>query len=422
MIQLRYLIVVSILITSCKSTSEFTGFSYDPPDVTNTTGKTIIPQKQRIIGAGTPKVWVSNEFEAARAVDFYQVNENTFEVLITPENFPINNSPWYAFDIWGDEARAINLRLKYKEGEHRYLPKIYRQTEGLTFSHIIQNAEYDSATGSASFRIFLEETPQRISAHFLEHIRFSDLVKTISAYNQDFISIDTVGYSNEKRPILQITVDETADSPQKGVLVLLSRQHPPEVSSYRTYQYFFNTLISDTPLARDFRKEFIVKSFPMVNPDGVVNGHWRHNARGVDLNRDWKNFNQPETQAVRDALILQTQNSNLRVMYGIDFHSTNENIFYPINEDVKTIPDNLTQRWFPLVDTENPELHFVAEEFDTSSPIAKNWLYREFGIDALTFEVHDELDIESIRQLGVTSAESLMRLLLEEWKEQKSNN
>lgn len=61
-------------------------------------------------------------------------------------------------------------------------------------------------------------------------------------------------------------------------------------------------MIGDSELAMEFRKHFVIKAFPMLNPDGVVNGHWRHNAMGVDLNRDWQNFNQPETRAVRDAL------------------------------------------------------------------------------------------------------------------------
>jgi hypothetical protein len=32
-----------------------------------------------------------------------------------------------------------------------------------------------------------------------------------------------------------------------------------------------------------------------ANPDGVDKGHWRLNDGGVDLNRDWGPFTQPET-------------------------------------------------------------------------------------------------------------------------------
>jgi len=104
------------------------------------------------------------------------------------------------------------------------------------------------------------------------------------------------------------------------------------------------------------------------------------------------------------------------VYYAVDFHSTNENIFYPILEEVETFPDNLTQRWFEIIDTSLPDLNFTSEEFDTSSPIAKNWFYRTFKSDAVTFEVYDELPLDEIRSLGVNSANSLMELLIDEWK------
>ena len=34
-------------------------------------------------------------------------------------------------------------------------------------------------------------------------------------------------------------------------------------------------------------EKFRVLAFPLMNPDGVDLGHWRHNAGGIDLNRDW---------------------------------------------------------------------------------------------------------------------------------------
>lgn len=414
MIKLKLLIIIPIILLGCKSTSEFTGFSYDPPGVTDTSDKTTTPQKKRVIGAGDSKIWVSNEFESARLTDFYQINETTFEVVIAPENAPINNSPWFAFEIWTENPRAINLQLKYKSGKHRYKPKVFSKIGTMSYAHIIETVEYDTTNGSASFAIHITEKPQVISAHFLEQIRYSDLVKKTQDSLPAFVSVDTVGLSPQNRPILEFTADETSAN-AAGVLILLSRQHPPEVSGYRTYQAFWDELTSDTELASNFRKHFIVKAYPMVNPDGVANGHWRHNVNGIDLNRDWENFNQPETQAIRDALLPFKNDPSKTVYYGIDFHSTNENIFYPINEEVKTFPDNLTQRWAVLVKEEHPELSFVSEEFDTSSPISKNWIYKTFGSDAVTFEVGDELDSSESSNLGTNSARLLMALLLEEW-------
>jgi hypothetical protein len=410
------LFVVSLAFISCKSPSEFTGYSYDPPGVTNTEGRKVTPQKRRIIGAGIPRVWVTNEFEGGRASDFYQINSNTYEVLINAENYPINNSPWYAFSIWSDTLQAINLRIRYTDGQHRYMPKIHHQKGLMAYSHVITNAVFDSTDGTATFGMYVDKTPSRISGHLLEGTRYSDLETQLARYKKSFINVAKAGESNQGRTIYQITVDATDTPKEKGVLVLLSRQHPPEISGYRTYQSFFEAILADTPLAREFRKYFVVHAFPMVNPDGVVNGYWRHNAKGVDLNRDWKYFNQPETRAIRDALLPLVGDETQRVYYAIDFHSTNENIFYPILEEIETRPDNLTQRWMSVLFTEFPGLNFRSEEFETNSPISKNWIFNTFGADALTFEVHDELSSNLTQKLGARAAQSLMELLIAEWK------
>ena len=419
MIKTKILILISILWFSCKSTNNFTGFSYDPPDVTNTIGKKTFAQKVRVIGAGNPKIWVSNEFEGARLSDFYQVNENTFEVLISPENAPINNSPWYAFDIWTDEPRAIYLKLTYTDGRHRYKPKVFVRNGTMSYSHILENVTLDSTKSIATFAISITKNKQRISAQFLDNILFSDLLDEVKTNLPDYVTVDTAGFSNQNRPILELTADETYPNNEAGVLVLLSRQHPPEVSGYRTYQAFWNELISDTELAKEFRSRFIIKAFPIINPDGVVNGHWRHNHKGIDLNRDWENFNQPETKAVKNALLPLKGDPDKTIVYGIDFHSTNENIIYPINEPVITNPDNLTQKWAEMIIVDNPTRSFTTEEFDTSSPISKNWIYHTFGSDAVTFEVDDELSSSESLELGKNTAQSLMKLLLKEWNSVK---
>jgi hypothetical protein len=112
---------------------------------------------------------------------------------------------------------------------------------------------------------------------------------------------------------------------------------------------------------------------------------------------------------------------NKRIMYyAIDFHSTNENLFYPINENVKTQPDNITQNWIKMIMKDNEGIEFTVEEFDTSSPIAKNWFYHTFGIDAVTYEVDDQLTLDKLDEISRSAARSLMRLLMDEWNAKNS--
>lgn len=85
----------------------------------------------------------------------------------------------------------------------------------------------------------------------------------------------------------------------KKMILILSRQHPPEVTGYLAMQSFVETICGEGDTATKFREVYNTYVIPNLNPDGVDNGHWRHNSGGVDLNRDWEDFNQPELQAVK---------------------------------------------------------------------------------------------------------------------------
>jgi hypothetical protein len=420
------LIIVSLLLllSSCKSTEEFSGFSYDPPDVTDTTDKELIPQYKRVIGAGLPKVWVSNEFEGARLNDFYMKNDSLFEVFIQPENAPINNSPWYAFKIWSDTLRSAKIKINYQDATHRYVPKLHRpdslgnvkltEYEQLEF-------EFDSTDGTAIIDLALSKAPFYISAQPLQTT--SDLKaelerRAITGHN--FVKLSSAGLSKRGREIIELEITEISPDQKAPVLAIVGRQHPPEVTGYLASLSFMEELTSDSELAEEFRNTFVVKAFPMINPDGADLGHWRHNAGGIDLNRDWKNFNQPETKVVRDALSWMKGHNKRIMYYAIDFHSTNENLFYPINENVKTQPDNITQNWIKMIMQDNEGIEFTVEEFDTSSPIAKNWFYHTFGIDAVTYEVDDQLTLDKLDEISRSAARSLMRLLMDEWNAKNS--
>src|SRR5262249_7158982 len=96
-----------------------------------------------------------------------------------------------------------------------------------------------------------------------------------------------IGESLEHRPLRQLTFAETQ---QPNYVFIISRQHPPEVSGTLALMRFIDTLTDESDLARRYRKSFQTVVVPLMNPDGVEHGHWRHNLGGVDTNRDWKAF------------------------------------------------------------------------------------------------------------------------------------
>ena len=87
-------------------------------------------------------------------------------------------------------------------------------------------------------------------------------------------------------------------------LFYLCRQHGHEPASTEGALAFIKSLVKAderTPLA-GYLKQATVLVVPMANPDGSE-AFLRHNARNVDLNRDWLHRTQPETRALYSAIL-----------------------------------------------------------------------------------------------------------------------
>jgi len=411
---LAFLFISISLFWSCHRDTQWKG--QGPIERVSTKTRPIQEQLKKTYDLGNG-IYASNEFEGARLNGIILSDDTLLTALITAENTPINSSPWYAFKLWADTKKDVRLALTYLDSyDHRYYPKL--STDGLNWNPLdsanyhIDSVYNDKAelTENISMNISLGPDTLWVSAQELitsKHI--NHWMKGLA--EKPFISMEKIGESREGRPINMIKIGNSND--QKMIMVL-SRQHPPEITGYLCMKSFVETLCEENELCNKFRSEYNIYVVPLVNPDGVDNGYWRHNAGGIDLNRDWDDFNQPETRAIRDFTLAKITETGGKFYFGVDFHSTSHDIYYTINPDFKGNMPGLVPEMITAMGNEIPdyEPNIRPNEDDSPQISSLNFFFYKLGAEALTYEIADDTPREFILLKGKLTAQKLMELML----------
>lgn len=349
-------------------------------------------------------------FEGARMSEC-TAGRNSFSIQIDPENKPINPSPWYAFRVTPKQVGNIKIIMRYSDASHRYPPK--RSSDVRNWRLIDPKRISERRKGKkVTMRLAMEAEPFIVAGQELLLTGGYETWMT-SVANKAVLDIETIGQSVEGRALKALLSAPETENANKEFVLLVGRQHPPELTGAFAMLPFLETVFADTPLATEFRDRFHIIAVPLMNPDGVVNGHWRHNMNGVDLNRDWGPFTQPETQAIKNLLdeIDADENSHFRLM--LDFHSTNRNVFYTQTKDDVTNPLGFTEMWLGGAEERLVGYDFErAERHQSDLPTSKNYIYGRFGAPGITYELGDHTDRVLIRKSAIIFAEEMMETLL----------
>ena len=283
------------------------------------------------------------------------------EKVTDPKGETINNSPWYGFRVDPKQAGSVKFELAYENGTHRYQPKI--SYDGVNWNALAGTETPRPRPEKFTFSVKSDGRPFFISAQEIFTPKAHDnWTETIAA--RPDVTSSIIGKSRNGYPLKMLEVKTEADV-KKPYVVWVGRQHPPEVTGALALIPFTETVLNDSKLSKRFLKHFNILIVPMMNPDGVQDGNWRFNDGGMDLNRDWGMFTKKWVEAVDRRL---------------------DDRVYTFTREPRAMSDR---------------------------PISKNYIYENYGVPAITYEVGDATPRSAITESAQVFAEEMMRLLLE---------
>lgn len=406
---ISFLLIILGFVSCGESKPQHQLISYEYPTKVDTKDHEVITDEKRVFRIDEDKVSVDNLFDRARMNGITYMEKNRYEVKITPENTPINPSPWYAFRIYAEDSRTVDIELEYGDARHRYWPKTSKDGKNWVS---LDSSKLKILNAGKRARITLDIGQDTTWLAGQEIINSTDIAQWASQFTSiDNTSFQVVGKSKLGRDLIHLDIHSGSIS-GKEIVAVISRQHPPEVTGNMAMIAFVEEILNDSDLSRQFRQRYRVLVYPMLNPDGVDLGYWRHNAGGVDLNRDWAEYNQPEIRQICRHIIEQSNNAGEDVILGLDFHSTYSDVYYTIADSIQTVMPNFANDWIAQIEKTLEGFNARVSPAAITSPVSKNWFYSQFNAVGIVYEIGDNTPRDIIQKKGKISAKEMMKILL----------
>jgi hypothetical protein len=352
---------------------------------------------------------IDARFDGGRVDHCEFTAESSVELTFRAEDFRVEDAfAWFAFRIAARDSREFDIKMHFPDSYARYWPKLSRDGDSWIRASE-ENVERSEVGKSMTLRIPVDETGTWVSAQeLLTQDYYDDWITQLGAHFE--LQTSVIGRSNEDRPMHLV---RSTDKPE--AIVLLWRQHPAEVPGAIAMREFVDVVLGSSELAREFRSRYMLLILPLLNPDGVANGHARHNAGLTDINRDWGPFTQPETQSVA-AVLDELQERGITPRLMLDFHATKMSptmIFYTQMPEDDTSPSLFATDWMSQVDDRIDDFEFTHDPRPPSGlDNTKNYFFSRFGVPAITYEIGDEADRQAIYKYTPVYAEEMMRVML----------
>ena len=355
----------------------------------------------------TDTVKIDFSFSGSGNLSCEVIKSDYIKIFINPElDDSINPSPWFAFRK-SEHSKSIKLALDYKNYHHRYHPKISIDKKSWNKIDVANISKKEN--GKIVVIDFLPSSQKNYvaSQELITNFWYNKWYNELE--NSGRVRREIIGFSVLKNPIPMFFVEKNINNPY---ILILGRQHPPEVTGAFAMRGFINQLLNKNSLSDSFLKNYNILFVPLMNPDGVMNGYWRYNENKKDLNRDWGIFIQPETDAVNKKL---TELKNKKLALFIDFHSTFKNLFYISDIAEESPMKNFLEDWLLGSRKSLSEANYkyeIINSLNKDNGVSKNYIYNKYKIPSVTYEVSDNEDRDVIQQSSSILAINLMELLL----------
>jgi hypothetical protein len=338
------------------------------------------------------------DFDGARFNGCAIQDDGSYVISLKPENVPINPSPWYAMRIDSRLQQSVNIILEVENGKPRYQPKISSNKRDW------QSVVAKVGDNRMSFPLVLQKGNTWLAGQPL--FDSVDYWQWMSSHG-DQLEMEVLGHSKEQRPIGSLLHRSKGNE----WIIMIGRQHPPELTGAFGMRFFVDNFLSEVDKNEAFLERFNLLIVPLVNPDGVFSGNWRHNQAGVDLNRDWFARSQPETQAVHNKIKEITQKGG-RVVFALDFHSTHKDVFYTMPQDYGLANPSFASDWLSELRKQVYPLPVIETPGQSKQGIFKQYIADTYSVHAVTYEVGDDSNMDDIKIMAETSSSLLIEKLL----------
>ena len=187
------------------------------------------------------------------------------------------------------EKRFCSQEMNFEDIRNQNPSYVYLHRDNLCYS--LQNRRIDLITISGSSGI-LEERESELTN------LYPPSISTVTGNSSKMVEKNVKNPKNDIRPF---------KFHNKKAVFVSARVHPGETQSSFVMRGLIKFLLRpNDPRAIMLRKKYVFKLIPMLNPDGVYQGHYRTDSNGVNLNRAYArpDFNlHPSIYAARKLLL-----------------------------------------------------------------------------------------------------------------------